>query len=326
MRRIRSAVFWACGIVVGSLALGDDASLRLIDGRQSVFGGRGAAWRVEGVDPAGGGGSVAWSVSVEGGVIARQEPRVALRPGEPVEVEVEVDLPGVSEGVVAGGLLRVVLRDEGGGPRAELEHPFHVFGGDPAAGKGEWLRGLDLRVYDPDGRTAERLDEMGWPYRRVTNLSALEGMGGGVLVVGEGCALQGMRGGMESAARVAQRGGAVVFLAPADGGFPLPGSGVDAGIPESLRFHGSSYVGELDKRLEAPPRRAGFRLGVRRGEPVVSVESGGGWAFMEARWAGGGALLLCGCGLLDTWEASPSPRFLLVRMLEQVIPEKEKEP
>lgn len=326
MKRLLPTIALLSGIAVGQLAFAESAGLRLLEDHSSVFGGRPAAWRVEVTSPNGGEGSVAWSLAVSGGVIARREPRVVLRPGEPTIVEIDVDLPGVREGVVADGRLQIALRDDGGQTLAVLEHPIHVFGPDPAAGRMEWLRGLKLTVYDPEGRTAERLDEMGWPHRRISNLSALESVGDGLLLVGEGCSLRGARKLMDVAMRVAQQGGRVLFLAPVDGEFPPPGTEEGSVAPESLQFFDQTYAQRLDRRLDAPPLHSTFRLGGQRTGPVVSVKSGGGWAFMEARWSGGGTLLLCGCGLLETWEASPAPRFLLVRMLEWMTQEKEKEP
>ncbi len=325
MKRLGMIGFLLWGIA--GLAWADEAAqIRLPDPPVSLFGGRPATWCLEVAGPVAFEGSVAWNLAVAGGVIARREARVAVRLGEVAPVDIEVDLPGVREGIIAEGRLQMALRDERGEVFAEMEHTFHVFGADPAAGGMEWLRGLEMTVYDPEGRTAERLDELGWPYRRISNLSALESVGTNVLLVGEGISLRSARGVMESVVRTAQRGGRVVMLAPADGFFPPPGSGDDAGTPKSLQFHDPTYVQGLDKRLDAPPLRSVFRLGGQRTGSVVSVESGGGWAFMEAHWSGGGVLLLCGCGLLETWEASPAPRFLLMRMLEEATLEKEKEP
>ena len=312
---------------VAGLARADEAAqIRLRDPSASVFGGRPAVWRLNVDGPAAFEGTVAWNLAVSGGVIARREARVAVRPGEPAPVDIDVDLPDVKEGVIVEGRLQMALRDERGEVLAELEHPFFVFGANPAAGRLEWLRGLEMSVYDPEDRTAERLEELGWPFRRISNLSALETLGTHVLLVGEGISLRSARGLMEAVVRAAERGGRVVMLAPEDGSFPPPGSGDDAAAPESLQFHDSTYVQGLDKRLDASPRRAVFRLGGQRTGPVVSVESAGGWAFMEARWPGGGVLLLCGCEALETWEASPAPRYLLMRMLEKATLEKEKEP
>lgn len=311
---------------VAGLARAEEAAqIRLREPSGSVFGGRPAGWRLEVVGPVAFEGAVAWNLAVSGGVIARREARVAVRPGEVTPVEIEVELPEVREGVIAEGRLQVALRDGGGEALAELEHSFYVFGTNPATGRMEWLRGLELSVYDPEGRTVERLEELGWPFRRISNLSVLETPGARVFLAGEGVSLRSARGLMAAAVRAAERGGRIVMLAPLDGVFPPPGSDEGAAAPEALRFHDSTYVQGLDKRLDTPPRRSMFRLGGQRTGAVVSVEPAGGWAFMEARWPGGGALLLCGCGLLETWEASPAPRYLLVRMLEEVTLGKEKE-
>lgn len=312
--------------VAGLAQAGEAAQIRLLEPSANVFGGRPAAWRLEVVGSASFEGSVAWNLAVSGGVIARRETRVGVRPEEPARVDIEVDLPDVREGVIVEGRLQMALRDERGEVLAELEHPFHVFGGNPATGRMEWLRGLELSVYDPEGRTVERLEELDWPFRRVSNLSAVESLGTNVLLVGEGISLRSARGLMEAVVCAAERGGRVVMLAPVEGSFPPPGSGENAVAPEALEFHDSTYVQRLNKRLDSPPLRSAFRLGGQRTGPVVSVESGGGWAFMEARWARGGVLLLCGCGLLETWEAAPAPRYLLMRMLEKATLEKEKEP
>ncbi len=318
------------GILVWSIAglaqAGDAVQIRLRNPSVSVFGGRPAVWRLEVTGPDVFVGNVAWNLTVSGGVIARRETRVAIRPGEAGMVDIAVHLPDVRDGVIVEGRLQMALQDERGEVLAGLEHSFYVFGTNPAAGRKEWLRGLELSVYDPEGRTAERLEELDWPFHRVSNLSALESVGSHMLLVGEGGSLRSARGLMEAAMRVAEQGGRVLVLAPADGAFAPPGSGEGERTPETLRFHDTAYVQGLDKRLDAPLLRAAFRLGGQRTGPVVSVETGGGWAFMEARWPGGGTLLLCGCGLLETWETSPSPRFLLMRMLEEMTQEKEKEP
>ena len=74
-----------------------------------------------------------------------------------------------------------------------------------------------------------------------------------------------------------------------------------------------------------PPARAAFRLGGTRAGAEVAVASSDGWAFVEARWPDGGALMLVGPGVLETWESSPVPRHLLVRLLEWATATQEKE-
>ena len=318
---------WACWsvAVLAAAAAEESAGLRLLDGRSATFGGTSATWRVEAHGPRVVEGHVAWSLETEGGVVARREQGVRLDPAAPASVEIVVDLPETRAGVVAEGRLRVALLDERRQPLAELEKPVFVFGRDPATDRKQWLQELDLRLYDPSGETARRLDELGWPHRQIANPAAFAALGGGTLIVGEGCSLRENRGLMEAAIRAAQGGAHIVVLAPADGVFAPPGPAEAGPGPAMLRFLGPEWIRELDKRLDVPALRAAFRLGGTRAGAEVAVVSGEGWAFVEARWPDGGALVLAGPGLLDTWEISPVPRHLLVRLLEWTTAKQEKE-
>lgn len=318
---------WACWsvAVLAAAAAEESAGLRLLDGRSATFGGTSATWRVEAHGPRVVEGHVAWSLETEGGVVARREQGVRLDPAAPASVEIVVDLPETRAGVVAEGRLRVALLDERRQPLAELEKPVFVFGRDPATDRKQWLQELDLRLYDPSGETARRLDELGWPHRQIANPAAFAALGGGTLIVGEGCSLRENRGLMEAAIRAAQGGAHVVVLAPADGAFAPPGPAEAGPGPATLRFLGPEWIRELDKRLDVPALRAAFRLGGTRAGAEVAVVSGEGWAFVEARWPDGGALVLVGPGLLGTWETSPVPRHLLVRLLEWTTAKQEKE-
>ncbi|MGD9612567.1 MAG: hypothetical protein AB7V22_06650 [Kiritimatiellia bacterium] len=316
---------WTCGVAAWLAAAEENAGLRWLNGGFAAFGGTSATWRVEAIGPRAAEGHVVWSLEAGGGVLARREQSVRLEPGAPASVDIAVDLPEVRAGVVAEGRLQVALLDENRQPLAELEQPIYVFGRDPAAERKQWLRELDLRLFDPSGETARRLDELGWPYRRIANPAAFAALGGGTLIVGEGCSLRENRGLLDAAIRAAASGARVVVLAPADGAFAPPGPAEGRPGPAALHFRSAEFVCELDKRFDVPPARAAFRLDVTRAGTEVAVVPSGGWAFVEARWGNGGALTLAGPGVLETWESSPVPRHLLVRLLEWATAKQEKE-
>ncbi len=316
---------WICAGAVWSVGAEESAGLRWLDGRFAVFGGTSATWRVEASGgPREVGGHVAWSLEVGGGVIARREQSVRLNPAAPESVDISIDLPDVRAGIAVEGRLQVTLLDEGRQPLAELEHPVFVFSRAPTAERKQWLQELDLRLFDPSGETAQRLDELGWPYRRIANPAAFAALGQGVLIVGEGCSLRENRGLMDAAIRAAAGGTHVVVLALAEGAFAPPGPAESGSGPTTLHFYGPEFVRELDKRFDVPSSRASFRLGGTRTGAEVTVVPEGGWAFVEASWPAGGALVLIGPGLLDPWESSPVPRHLLVSLLEWITSKQEE--
>lgn len=315
-------------LLLGAVALAraeDSANIRLAAGPSCVFAERAAAWRIAVSDDAAYAGYVAWSLALDGGVVARREQNVAIRPEAPAELDLPVDLPAVRAGVEVEGRLSVTLLDGQRQVRTELEIPVWTFGRDPAVHKKQWLKELDLRVYDPEGGTLQKLNDLGWPCRPLANLAAVETLGNATLIIGEGCSLRSQRGLMESVLRAAQQGARVVFLAPTEGEFTPPSASEAASGPTALHFHEAAFVQTLDKRFDVPARCAALRLTGTRTGSLVTVESAGGWSCLEARWANGGTLLLVGYGLLDPWEDSPVPRHLLFKMLEYVTPEKEKE-
>jgi hypothetical protein len=126
----------------------------------------------------------------------------------------------------------------------------------------------------------------------------------------------------------ARRGAAVLCLAPAEGEFPLS----ERAEPSPLRgltFRGAEVIDELDKRLDAccwsgdgPVARTGLAISARRGQVILQVaEPPRAWPWWRAQYAGGGAWIVCGFGLIEHWADGPTPRFLLARILEQLAPE-----
>ena len=66
-------------------------------------------------------------------------------------------------------------------------------------------------------------------------------------------------------------------------------------------------------------RRSAVRLVGERGTVNVEVTDGQGWPWVEMEYEGGGRLIICGFAMIEQWESTPAPRFLLARMLEYVV-------
>ena len=64
-----------------------------------------------------------------------------------------------------------------------VERTLWVFPPDPFTGRAEWLKKLDIRLFDPVGATARLFDEVTVPYTTVRNVDALGEPKDAVLVV-----------------------------------------------------------------------------------------------------------------------------------------------
>jgi hypothetical protein len=293
-------------------------------------------------------GRVSWSLSAKKRTLARGEEALELTPDQPAAVTVPLHIPPVKEGVVfEAELTLAVYNTQRDSPLGKLVKPIWIYPQDPFADRTRWLQERKLVLYDPAGKTAAVFDQAKIPYRELRNTAALAELQAGLLVLGEGVSLADHRDVPEAVCQLAAGGVPVLCLAPADGAFDLPGSaevargGTSAdqderlasqrsGRPQSLTFRRADVLADLDHRLDTrgwPPDGKlvahGLTLTSERGRVVAQVtDSADGWTWLQVRYPRPGAtLVICQFTIIEHWDAGPTPRFLLARLLEYLTPE-----
>ena len=265
-----------------------------------------------------------WSLAVDGRVVARGE--VPAVGGAAV---IQVNIPAVKEGVVMPAVVSV----EGLEPIVPATNKaVWIFAENAFSGKEEWLKSLDILLFDPDGGTATILEKTGIPFTSIRNPEALVSSSGRLVIVGEGVSLEDYPALAETIMRAAVAGRAVLCLAPASGSLLIPGAfDLQSGRPILIRFAQSAVIKELDKRLDAEAWPADGRVDARDlalksdRQQVVGefLPPGSGWPWFEAEFPGGGRLIICGFAVIEKWEQGPAPRYLLVRVIENLFPNRE---
>jgi hypothetical protein len=314
------AIAW---LPLGGSAGGAAPALALGEGWSNLFAGREAVFHVRVVPPV---PSIAWELQAGERLLARQEVAVTRNPDLPGEATIRFQAPSVREGVGLALQLKVTTLSAGH-QEASLARPLWVFGENPFVGGSAWLKGLDLRLFDPGDTIGPRWQQTGCPARLVRRLEAVAPTPPGTLVVGAGIAPARERGLWPSLLGLAGAGWRVLMLAPEAGAVELPGSqGTDLPVPQALSFRRADVIGELDKRLDSlawPPDGrvvvASLLLTAPRGRVLAEVEpSASGWPWLEAEFASGGRLIVCGFALVEAWEVSPTPRYLLAAVLRHL--------
>jgi len=249
----------------------------------------------------------------------------------PPAVSIHLDVPPVKDGVVLPALLTVTVSEGAGGKAvASREKPLWIFPHNPFADRARWLKGLGMTLFDPANTTAEAFEKMGIPFQPARDVDAVAALKEGTLVIGEGVSFAEQRGLAEAMAALAARGVPILCLAPSDGAIPIP----DAGAARSIMLRRADVIAALDKRLDAEGWpgdgeliAGGLVLKADGDRPIGEFVAGRvGWPWLEVGYPGRkGKLVVCGFGLLSHWEAGPTPRFLLARMLEVVV-EQDGEP
>ncbi|MCE9614282.1 MAG: hypothetical protein K8T26_08400 [Lentisphaerae bacterium] len=271
-----------------------------------------------------------WRLSAEGRTLQRGDVASDLAPGASVAVPIALRMPDLNAGVSRDVVLEIQVAGDGGGGApgaAAFRESFHVFSEDPFANRTEWLRGLKLAVFDPEHRTAEVLAAAGVPFDRLPSVDALAGLEDVTLLIGEGVSFDACRGLWEQVTARAAAGGRVLVLAPGGGTVPVPGAaGCPLVSPSAMAWRRADIISDLDKRLDAigwPPTGVlpaqSFVLQAERGAVTFAVQQGASaWTWLDLRYVPAGRLVVCGFPVMTSWEHGPTPRYLLVHLLEYV--------
>ena len=308
-------------VVAASAA--DGAQLISLEPRTNFFGGREERLRftVAAAEPVI--GRVDWLFAAGERTIARGEIELKVAADRSTEFALPLRCPPVREGVVFRTKLIVTVVGEGmESPLATLEQPIWLFPDDALADRQHWLNELDIALYDPVGATDALFREISIPHKWLPHLSALEQLRHGLLVIGEGVSPDDKLAPL--VLEKAAAGVAVLWLSPGDGDLPLAQSQIKAA---RIDWRRSDVIAALDKRLDSAfwspdgiVAQRSLTL-VANGDAVVARVSDeqAAWPWLEIKYSSPRAsLIVCGFRIVDAWPHSPTPRFLLVRMLEEL--------
>lgn len=317
------------GVAPAAAPGADEVAITPQQAWSGVFGGREITLDYNVGTPEGFRGRLGWSLSVEGRTLARGEIALTAQAGRPNRAAIRLRIPETKVGVVIDARLSVELYDGGRGRRlTSHDRVLRIFPDDPFALRSDWLKELKITLFDPQGDTQKILEQAKVPFEQVHNAAALREMTGGVLVVGQGTSFEEYRGLPGILMQVAGGGVPVLCLAPSAGKLPMPGAQTpeaDLPVPSHVVLRRQEAIAALDKRLDAlgwPPdgKIVASTVSITADRSGVMGQVGqqkNGWSWIEVRYPGKRAtLLICGFGIVDRWDAGPTPRYLFAQMLE----------
>ena len=307
----------------------DEVAITPQEAWSGVFGGQDVTFNYTINAPEDFRGRLGWSLSVEGRTLSRGETAPRAEAGRPSRAAIQLRIPEVKAGVVIPARLSLELYDgQRGRSLASHDRILRIFPDDPFALRSDWLKKLKLTLFDPQGDTQKILEQAKVPFEQVHNAAALREMTGGVLVVGQGTSFEEHRGLPESLVRLAAGGVPVLCLAPSAGKLPMPGAQTpeaDLPVPNHVVLRRQEAITALDKRLDAvgwPPdgKIVASTVSITADRSRVMGQVGqqkSGWPWIEVHYPNRRAtLLICGFGIVDRWDAGPTPRYLFAQMLE----------
>ncbi|MCA9258582.1 MAG: hypothetical protein KDA61_05260 [Planctomycetales bacterium] len=221
------------------------------------------------------------------------------------------------------------------GNRLEGHVNLHIFSPDAFAHVDRNAIASLLHVFDPEGATAHALDAADIAYRRIDLLGDVDTARAGLLLVGEGAALDAPAGLWSALLAAAQRGVDVAVFAPASGkvaceflATPQNDSPVNVIWGESLdlRRYDERFEERRARFFENSTPRRGFSLACVRNRMHLQFGVEEGWSSCEFEFATpatgqrAGRLSLSCLPLASQWHVSPVPRYLLLHLLDRSRP------
>jgi hypothetical protein len=263
----------------------------------------------------------------------RGEAAVAADPKKPAEVKIPLEVPPLKEGVALQAQLIVTVYDAKEEKAASEERTLWIFADDPFFNRSKWFEDLKITIFDSDAKSKtgaalqalKSLKELKQPFVEVRNVAALADLKDGVLLIAEGVSFKDEPGLAEAMVQAASRGVPVICLAPKDGSFPVPGTNNGLPNPSNLTFMRQDIITKLDKRLDAvawaPENQVVARsLAIKSedGKVIAEVIDGAkGWPWLQVDYPDKKSrLIVLGFPIIQRWDNSPTPRYLLARLLE----------
>lgn len=288
---------------------------------QAVFGGRETELSLRLPPAAPAGARLFWRLTAAGHTLTRQSMAVSAAQAKAGIVNLKIELAAVRSevglAVAAEAWLEAAGRERGAPAQAKV----WVLGDNPFPA----LRLTALTVWDPENRLKPGLEQAGVKCRDWQPDAA--GAPDPLVVVGPGISPEAQAGEVDRLLRTVAAGGMVVWVSPGAGRIPLPAGGDGKPLlPSRLWFQSTAVVAELDKRLgsvwsgamktELAPLEFPAALCEVRDRPIVADSAAPALVWLEARWPGGGRLILCTLPLAEAWNAGPAARYLLAAMLQ----------
>jgi hypothetical protein len=273
---------------------------------------------------------VEWQLTVGDRTVSRGagQPDSVADANSSDHVALSLKMPPVNPGVVVASELDVTLHADAASE--SFTQPIYIFADDPFVDREQWLRKVDIRLFDPNRETIGVFEEHGIPFQQVTTVAAIDAVRNGMLVLGEGVSWSDHIDAVQAARRAARRGLRVLCLAPKEGEMPLYSESSDesAEILNMLAAR-EDVIRRFDKRFDTRDWAGGTSV-VSRVKLVSESKlllarvtaSSNGWPLLDLQFrvssaSGSGALIVCGLGIIEYWDEGPVPRYLFKAILER---------
>lgn len=188
------------------------------------------------------------------------------------------------------------------------------------------FRQLNIKLFDPVGRTSSFLSESKIPYYELSREEILTPSMDGLIVVGSGVDLNRYRGLIDVLIKLVEKGVKVLVLQPSSGNVSLSGFTANKAIhPSTFSFSTDSIVNSFARGyqwvVDDPLKKSGIILRNHRQNILANIveyqQDSWDWMSMSFQHSGG-RLIICMLPFIEHNDSGPIPKLLLGRLLMHV--------
>lgn len=277
-------------------------------------------------------GTVNWRYAAGSRTLAAGELAATINPNAELKLPIRLQIPEIRDGITLETMLTLQFTGANG-ESAQFAQPMWIFSRATFTGRENWLKQLNIQLFDTSGRTQSVFDSAGIPYHPIRGVTELRSLEKGLIVIGEGISLTNHRSLFDELATLAERGIPVLCLAPSEGRIEMPGTRRKNGPrPSAVALRREDIIADFDDRLdlqawsvEAHPALCGLEIDSDQGQVEAEVTRDRfAWSWVDFHYGptANHRLIVCGFGIIHYWEASPNARHFLAGLLTQLNLEK----
>ena len=211
-----------------------------------------------------------------------------------------------------------------------ISEPLYLYPADPFKDQQKFLEQANLYLFDPTGETSEIFESASIPCQRLESLDSVEAITEGLLVIGQGLAIEENEGLFAILTSLLEKDVSVILLAPDGDSSKSPRISFALGPQQQIFLQRQSITKQFDKRFDTDFWSAensvsqSWQLSQDANNLTLkNAELTDGWCWIEIAHANcksgqrkQAALVVCGLGIIDRWADGPMPKHLLLKMFE----------
>ncbi len=240
------------------------------------------------------------------------------------ELKIEFSLTGIEVNAVIELTLELTSGDR------FVYEPVYLYPAEPFKNQQKLLEQANLYLFDPVGDTLEVFEAASIPFQKLDSLDSAEAIEEGLVIVGEGLAIEENEDFFATLAPLLEKGISVCFLAPDDEESESTSISMPEAPQQRVVLRRQDITKQFDERFDtnfwSAQNSVSHAWQLSRNANTILLEKSdpaSGWCWIEIEYPNvtsaakkKATLVVCGLGIVNRWNSGPMPRHLLLKMIQ----------